>query len=71
MEKSFGLFFYLKKNGIYHVNQVDVYLRITVDGISAEISTKRKCDPSEWNVSHGRVEGKSEYAKSISITKLF
>jgi len=27
MEKSFGLFFYLKKNGTYHVNQVDVYLR--------------------------------------------
>ncbi|MBS1598172.1 MAG: site-specific integrase [Bacteroidetes bacterium] len=66
MERSFGLFFYLKKNGTYRANEVDIYLRITVNGISAELSTKRKCEPTKWNVSHGRVDGKSEYAKSIN-----
>lgn len=46
MERSFGLLFYLKKPKGYENGEVPVYLRITVNGVSAEISTKRKCDPS-------------------------
>ena len=44
MEKSFGLFFHLKKNRDFIEGQLPVYMRITVDGIFTEISTKRKCD---------------------------
>jgi hypothetical protein len=66
MEKSFGLFFYLKKKGNYTSGEIFIYLRITVNGSSSEISTKTKCGPLRWNVAHGRVEGKTDYAKSIN-----
>jgi len=66
MEQSFGLLFYLKKGRIRSAKEIHIYLRITVNGISTDISTKRKCEPPKWNVSHGRVDGKTEYAKSIN-----
>ena len=34
--------------------------------LSVEISTKRKCLQTSWNVKAGRAEGKSDYAKSIN-----
>ncbi len=63
MEKSFGLLFYLKKNKGYKDGETTIYIRITVNGSIAEVSTKRKCDPSKWNAAAGRVEGKTEFAK--------
>lgn len=41
MEKSFGCFFYLKKKGKSLSVELPVYLRITVDSESAQVSTKR------------------------------
>lgn len=66
MEKSFGLLFYLKKPKNFKNGQRPVYLRITVNGISSEICTKRKCDYSDWNNTAGRMDGKTEFAKSIN-----
>lgn len=66
MEKSFGLFFYLKKPKNYSAGDIPVYMRITVNGISAEISTKQKCNPSSWNTTAGRMNGKTDAAKSIN-----
>ena len=66
MEKSFGLLFYLKKPKNFNEGQRPVYLRITVNGISSEICTKRKCDYSDWNNTAGRMDGKSEFAKSLN-----
>ncbi len=66
MEKSFGLLFYLKKPKNFKEGQRPVYLRITVNGISSEISTKRKCDYSDWNNTAGRMDGKTEFAKSLN-----
>ena len=66
MEKSFGLLFYLKKPKNFREGQRPVYLRITVNGISSEICTKRKCDYSDWNSTAGRMDGKTELAKSLN-----
>ncbi len=66
MEKSFGCFFYLK-HGKSSVGEIPVYLRITVDSISAEISKKRKCFKANWNVKAGRAEGQTDYAKFINV----
>ncbi|HUZ59679.1 MAG TPA: site-specific integrase [Hanamia sp.] len=66
MEKSFGLFFHLKKNRDFIEGELPVYMRITVDGIFTEISTKRKCDSNNWNVTAGRMSGKSESAKTFN-----
>ena len=65
MEKSFGLHFHLKKNN-YCKGEVPVYMRITVNGEFREISIKRKCDPLKWNVEAGRIDGKTEFAKSFN-----
>jgi hypothetical protein len=66
MEKNFGLLFYLKKPKNFKNGQRPVYLRITVNGISSEICTKRKCDYSDWNNTAGRMDGKTEFAKSLN-----
>ncbi len=66
MEKSFGLQFYLRKSKFDKDDERAIYLRITVNGEATEVSTKRKCDPSKWNTSAGRVSGKSDYAKPIN-----
>jgi len=47
MVKSFGLFFYLKKKGSYQGGEAHIYLGITVNVISTDISTKRKCEPAK------------------------
>ena len=66
MEKSFGLHFHLKKCKDHNNGKLPIYMRITVNGAYCEISTKRKCDSSRWNVTAGRVDGKTEFAKSIN-----
>ena len=65
MEKSFGLHFHLKKC-INNENEFPIYMRITVNGDYREISVKRKCESAKWNVSAGRVDGKTEFAKALN-----
>lgn len=50
LEKSFGLFFYLKQTKTQKCDERYVYLRITVDGKIAHISTKRLWQLSKWSV---------------------
>lgn len=66
MDKSFGCFFYLKKKHKNEVGEICIYVRITVDSTSVELSTKRKCSTKYWNQKAERVEGKSDYAKNIN-----
>jgi len=66
LEKSFGLLFYLKQTPSYKDAQMYIYLRITVDGTSKELSTKRLWFTAKWNVRAGRAEGTSEEARSIN-----
>jgi len=47
LEKSFGTFFFLKKPKTENADGMRyVYLRINVDGISKEVSTKRLWHPA-------------------------
>ena len=66
MEKSFGLLFHLKKENKNNDSELKVYMRVTVNGNYCEISTKRKCHPRDWNVSAGRLNGRSDIAKSFN-----
>lgn len=47
LESSFGITFFLKSSA-KSTNERYVYLRITVDGIPKETSTKRKWDVNQW-----------------------
>ena len=67
LEKSFGLFFFLKKPKIENEDGTRyVYLKITVDGDSKEISTKRLWQPSRWSREAGNAAGKKEDSKSLN-----
>lgn len=66
LEKSFGLLFYLKKPKNYTKGAMPIYLRITVDGIPKELSTKRECEPERWNYESQRSKGTKEEYKSIN-----
>lgn len=66
LEKSFGLFFFLKQPKNDKSVERYVYLRITVDGQSRELSTKRLCEPSRWSQDAGRAIGTKEDIRSLN-----
>ncbi len=79
LEKSFGLTFFLKSPSKKKVTCRTIYLRVTVDGISKEISTMMQWELNRWNQKIERASGSKEDAKSLnyfldsivlSITKL-
>lgn len=66
LEKSFGLLFFLKQPKNNNGGMRYVYVRITVDGVSRELSTKRLWEPDRWNASSGRAAGSKEDARSLN-----
>lgn len=66
LDKSFGLHFYLKKPKNYVKGPIPIYLRITVDGVPKELSTKRGCEPNRWNASAERASGTKEDARALN-----
>ena len=43
-----------------------IYIRITVAGKRAEISTKRSIDPAKWNAAKNAMKGSSDEAKELN-----
>ena len=67
LEKSFGIFFFLKKPKTENADGMRyVYLRMTIDGVSKEISTKRLWHPSRWNADSGKAIGNKEESKMLN-----
>ena len=66
LDKSFGLFYFLKQAKNQKNDGRYIYLRITVDGISKEISTKRQWLVSRWDQSAGRAKGNKEDALTLN-----
>jgi site-specific recombinase XerD len=66
LEKSFGLLFYLKQSKNQKKGPLYIYLKITVDGKSVELSSKRKWEASKWNSSAARAVGTREDARELN-----
>ena len=66
LEKSFGLLFYLKKPKNYVSGEVPIYLRITVDGIEKELSTKRSWEPARWNGKANKASGTKDDSRRLN-----
>lgn len=66
LEKSWGLLFYLKKPKRYTKGPRYIYLRITVDGVPKELSTKRKWPPEKWDNHLNRATGLKEDTKALN-----
>ncbi|MES2239398.1 MAG: site-specific integrase [Bacteroidota bacterium] len=66
LESSFGLCFFLKtpknKSRIRYI-----YLRVTVDGLPKETSTKRKWDIQRWDQKTERATGNKEDARALNL----
>ena len=66
LEQSFGLTFFLKSSS-KQSNERFIYLRVTVDGIPKETSTKRKWNVQRWNQKLERATGIREDAKAVNL----
>lgn len=66
LEKSFGMYFFLKQSKNQSNGLRYIYLRLTVDGKSVELSTKRMWTANKWNVHSGRATGNREDVKSLN-----
>ncbi|MFS4469953.1 site-specific integrase [Chryseobacterium sp. T20] len=64
LEQSYGLFYFLKsaKNKTIRT----VYVRITIDGVPKEASTKRTWDANRWDQKEGKAIGTKEDARSLN-----
>ncbi|WP_457270029.1 phage integrase SAM-like domain-containing protein [Pedobacter sp. UYEF25] len=67
MKTNFSVLFFLKKPKNYTKGAVYfIFLRITVDGVRAEMSTSRNCEPERWNARAGKVVGTREDVKILN-----
>jgi len=66
MNKSFSLLFYVKRSKTNAEGLAPVYLRITVDGVRIEISSKRYINADKWNTNGQKLTGNNEDTKSIN-----
>ena len=49
MKTNFSMLFYLKKQKNYTKGLAPIYLRIPVNGLRAELTADRECEPEKWN----------------------
>ena len=67
MKTNFSVLFFLKRPKNYTKGAVYfIFLRITVDGVRAEMSTSRNCEPERWNAKAGKVIGTKEEVKTLN-----
>lgn len=59
--------FYLKKSKADREGRAMIYLRITVNGRRAELSTGRKIHPNKWNSSTMMVQGFSSQVRQLNV----
>lgn len=66
MKNNFNLIFFLKRRKNHENGPVGIYVRITVGGRRAEITTGRSCEPEKWSVSAGKSTGKTEDSRTLN-----
>lgn len=67
MKTNFGVLFFLKRPKNYTKGAVYfIFLRITIDGVRAEMSTSRSCEPEQWNAKARKVIGTNEDVKILN-----
>lgn len=66
LEKTFGLFYFLKQSKTKKNDYRYVYLRITVNGEARELSIKRRWLITRWNQSLGKAVGTKEDATNLN-----
>jgi len=63
---TFSLLPFIRQHRQNKIGQAAVYIRITVDGKRAEVSTKIYVEAERWSAQKGRVRGNGESANSLN-----
>lgn len=66
LEKASGSSSFWNNPKTKKIGERYVYLRITVDGVSKELSTKRLWKSSRWNPAAGKAEGSHQDSKNLN-----
>lgn len=66
MQSNLSFLFYLKKPKSYVSGPAPVYLRLTINGQRAEMSTGKECQPERWNPNAGLARGTTEEVKNLN-----
>lgn len=67
MNKTFSMFFFLRRKSA-NLNSVSpIYLKITLDGRISEISTKRSVQNAKWDIKGQRMKGNSEDVRNLNF----
>lgn len=66
MRSTFKILFYLKKNEPKKDGTVVIMIRVTVDGVRAQFSSKLFVKPELWDNKSGKVIGKTVYATNLN-----
>jgi len=67
LDKSFGLLFFMKRPTNVTQGDMYIYLRITVNGIFKDVSSKRRWSPSRWDPKSGKAIGSKEDARALNL----
>jgi hypothetical protein len=66
VRRTFSILFMVRRGQLLKNHEAPIYMRITVDGERAEISTKRSIDPDQWNDIKGCAKTGVPYAKELN-----
>ncbi len=66
MKAKVNLHFYAKSTKANTKGQFPIYVRLTVNGIRTEFSTKKFIDPTRWLSETSKMKGSTEEARSIN-----
>lgn len=66
MENSIQLFLWLYKSKVNSKGLAPIFLRITIDGGKAEISTGISLPLKQWEAKKGLIRGSNEEAKELN-----
>lgn len=67
MNKTFNLLFFVKKSKVRPNGTAPIYMRITIEGKKADISSKRYIEPQKWDNKVQKVIGNSQETKTLNV----
>lgn len=66
MRSTFNILFFIKKNEVKRNGLCTIMVRITIDGVYLQFSTKTDISPAYWITKHGRAKGCTQYANELN-----
>ena len=67
MNKTFNLLFFVKKSKVRPNGTAPIYMRITIEGKKADISSKRYIEPQKWDNKVQKAIGNSQETKTLNV----